>query len=197
MLTWISILTAHISFRRTCKAQGLPNSQLPYSAPFSVWGSSIALLFIGILIITKGVEVFIHGFGYKNFIVQYIGIPVYLISIFAYKSYYRTRRVRAGFANLVTKVPTENDCRGESKAERATSERGGRDGICSKYLAEVLSKMSFLALLGAVREVRLWMQPAMIDALGWEMVPCKGIVQNFNRSYICYLTSHNQWEFEG
>jgi hypothetical protein len=50
-----------------------------------------------------------------------------------------------------------NDCRGESKAERATSERGGRDGICSKYLAEDLSKMSFLALLGAVREVRLWM----------------------------------------
>jgi yeast amino acid transporter len=107
MLTWISILTAHISFRRACKAQGLPNSQLPYSAPFGVWGSSIALLFIGILIITKGVEVFIHGFGYKNFIVQYIGLPVYLISIFAYKSYYRTRRVRAGFADLVTGVPAE------------------------------------------------------------------------------------------
>jgi amino acid transporter len=93
MLTWISILTTHVAFRKACLAQQIPPSHLPCRAPFGVWGSSIALGFMTSLIAFKGAEVFVHGFDCKTFIVQYIGIPVYLVCIFGYKYVMRTRRI--------------------------------------------------------------------------------------------------------
>jgi amino acid transporter len=93
MFTWISILTPHIAFRKACIAQSTPPSHLPYRAPFGVWGSSIALDFMNLLMVFKSAEVFVHGFDCKTFIVQYIGIPVYLVCIFSYKYVMRTRRV--------------------------------------------------------------------------------------------------------
>jgi amino acid transporter len=107
MLTWISILTSHIAFRRACKAQLIPHSKLPYRAPFGLYGSILALCFLIIVIIFKGAEVFVHGFDYNNFIVQYIGIPVYLVCICGYKFVTKSRRVRASLVDLVTGVPTE------------------------------------------------------------------------------------------
>jgi amino acid permease len=71
MLTWISILTTHVAFRKACIAQQIPPSHLPCRAPFGVWGLSIALGFMTSLIAFKGAEVFVHGFDCKTFIVQY------------------------------------------------------------------------------------------------------------------------------
>ncbi|GKZ50823.1 hypothetical protein AbraIFM66951_004190 [Aspergillus brasiliensis] len=119
MLTWISILITHISFTRAVKVHQIPAELFPYRAPLREWGSWAALILLCILTSTKGFEVFIHGFDYKNFIVQYIGIPVYLTCLLGYKIFYKTQRVRATEVDLVTGVSTEpiEDTRARQKAQ--------------------------------------------------------------------------------
>lgn len=92
ILTWISILVAHIYFVRARKAQGITNDQLHYTAPFGAAGSYGALVFCILIAVFKNFSVFTpdekYGkFDYKNFLTGYIGIPLYLVMIFGYKLY--------------------------------------------------------------------------------------------------------------
>jgi len=106
LLTWISILLTHIYFVRARRAQGLANDKMPYVAPFGIWGSYGALFFCILISLTKNYNVFTRGsygnFDYKNFITGYLGIPLYLIMIFGYKYWYKTKRVRAAEADFYT-----------------------------------------------------------------------------------------------
>ncbi|KXH65891.1 amino acid permease [Colletotrichum salicis] len=124
LLTWISILVSHIFFCRARTAQRIDAAYIPYRAPLGAWGSYIALGFLIILTLTKGIEVFVGTFDYKTFIVQYIGIPVYLICIFGYKIFKKSHRVRAETADLVTGVPenTVAEERAAAEAERREKE---------------------------------------------------------------------------
>ncbi|KAF3070208.1 Dicarboxylic amino acid permease [Trichoderma lentiforme] len=141
LLTWISILVTHIYFRRACKVQQIPRDRIPYMAPLGIYGSFAALCFLVILTLTKGFQVFIGGFDYKSFIVQYIGIPVYLICIFGYKLVYKTKRVRSSLADLVTGVPTETlaEERSRVEAEKAQLQAGGKGSKVSILYSKVLS----------------------------------------------------------
>ncbi|EFQ27543.1 amino acid permease [Colletotrichum graminicola] len=135
LLTWISILVSHIFFCRAREAQGIDSAYIPYRAPLGIWGSYIAVGFLIILTLTKGVEVFVGSFDYKNFIVQYIGIPVYLTCIFGFKFLKRTRRVRSATADLVTGVPRETvaEEREAFEAERREKEAApGKKGVLAK-----------------------------------------------------------------
>lgn len=105
LVVWISILYTHICFQRACRVQGINRKRdLPYQAPFSPYGSYVALIFCCIIAVFKGFNSIAgqNGFNYKTFITSYIGIPVYLVLIFGYKIFYRTRRVRSVEADLVT-----------------------------------------------------------------------------------------------
>ncbi|KAF2759123.1 hypothetical protein EJ05DRAFT_475351 [Pseudovirgaria hyperparasitica] len=105
LLTWISILVTHIFFVRARKAQGIPDSAMPYTSPGGIWGTYIALFFCCLIAVTKNFDVFIRNpktatnatgygnFDYKNFITGYLGIPLYLIMIFGYKLYYKTKGI--------------------------------------------------------------------------------------------------------
>lgn len=123
LLTWISILVSHIFFCRARKAQHIDPAYLPYCAPFGECGSFIALVFLVILILTKGIEVFIGSFDHKGFVVQYIGIPIYLGLIFGYKIVKKSQRVRAGAADLVTGVPEETVEEEKAAVEAAMREK--------------------------------------------------------------------------
>lgn len=120
LLIWISILVTHIDFRQAVKAQGLPREVLAYRSIFGSVGSFIALGFLSILILTKSFDVFIHGFDVKDFVVGYIGLPVYLICILGWKIAKRTRRVKPKDADLVTGVSSVpiSEKRAQHKAER-------------------------------------------------------------------------------
>lgn len=90
ILTWISILTTHISFIRARKAQGVTKEQMAYAAPLGMWGSVGALVFCCIIALFKNFDVFVRGHWNRNtFITGYIGIPIYLILIFGYKLFTR------------------------------------------------------------------------------------------------------------
>ncbi|KAK1720122.1 hypothetical protein CaCOL14_002144 [Colletotrichum acutatum] len=124
LLTWMSILVSHIFFCRARTAQRIDAAYIPYRAPLGAWGSYAALGFLIVLTLTKGIEVFVGTFDYKNFIVQYIGIPVYLICIFGYKIFKKSHCVRAETADLVTGVPEETvaEERAVVEAERREKE---------------------------------------------------------------------------
>jgi yeast amino acid transporter len=96
LLTWISILVTHISFRRARKAQGIPNNVMPYNAPLGIWGSYVALFLCILIALTKNFDVFVGDFSanYPTFITGYLGIPIYLILIFGHKFSTKSKRVR-------------------------------------------------------------------------------------------------------
>lgn len=87
ILTWISILIAHIHFVKGRRAQGIPDSVVPYRAPLGIWGSYAALFFCCLIAVTKNYGVFVlegEPFDYATFITGYLGIPLYLILIFGH-----------------------------------------------------------------------------------------------------------------
>lgn len=107
LLTWISLLVAHIYFVRARKAQRVPESDLAFRAPFGTPGSYIALAFCVLIALTKSYDVFTHNpkwgnFDYKTFITAYLGIPLYLMLIFGYKVFTGTKGVDPYEADLWT-----------------------------------------------------------------------------------------------
>ncbi|KAL1875731.1 hypothetical protein VTK73DRAFT_9852 [Phialemonium thermophilum] len=98
ILSWISILTAHIWFLRGRRAQNISNDVMPYAAPLGLYGSICALALCIIITLTKNFTVFVTSltgrFDYQNFITGYLGIPVYLALIFGHKLVTRSRGVR-------------------------------------------------------------------------------------------------------
>lgn len=107
ILTWISLLVAHIGFVRARQAQNIALESLSYVAPLGIYGSYAALCFCIIVALTKNFPVFIpskeHGqFDVKGFVTGYLGIPLYLMMIFGYKFYYKTKGVLPETADLFT-----------------------------------------------------------------------------------------------
>lgn len=107
VLTWISLLVAHICFIRARRAQGVPDSSIPYKAPLGMLGSYIALFFCVLVAITRSFGVFIHDpeygtFDYKTFITSYLGIPLYVLSFFVWKYIKKTELVKPHNADIWT-----------------------------------------------------------------------------------------------
>ncbi|VEU20459.1 DEKNAAC101348 [Brettanomyces naardenensis] len=111
LLTWISILVTFLYFMKAVKAQGYDrNKDFVYKAPFQPYGTYIALTACVFISLIKNFTVFIgHGpFDYQTFITGYIGIPVYLICLVAYKVIKKTKTVLPEEADLVTyKAPID------------------------------------------------------------------------------------------
>ncbi|OJJ52787.1 hypothetical protein ASPSYDRAFT_163731 [Aspergillus sydowii CBS 593.65] len=107
LLTWISLLIAHICFIRARNAQGVPDASVPYKAPLGIIGSYVALFFCVLVAFTRSFNVFIHDseygkFDYKTFITAYLGIPVYVTAFFAWKFVKKTELVKPHNADIWT-----------------------------------------------------------------------------------------------
>jgi amino acid transporter len=104
LLTWISILVSHIYFVRARAAQNIPDSALSFVSPFGANGSMTFLVFACIILVFNGWVDFVDHdgmkFDWKNFIVDYIGIPIYLGMIFGYKFVMKTEGAKPGDADL-------------------------------------------------------------------------------------------------
>ncbi|KAF2745555.1 hypothetical protein M011DRAFT_479057 [Sporormia fimetaria CBS 119925] len=131
LLTWVSILVTHIYFLKARKAQGLTDDKMPYVAPFGIWGSYIACFFCCLISLTKNFSVFTKGsygsFDYKNFITGYLGIPLYLIMIFGYKFWHKTKGVKPHEADFYTgkdEIDREEEAFLAYKAAHAGDKKG-------------------------------------------------------------------------
>lgn len=139
MLTWISILVTHIYFSRAVKLQQISPQLFAYRAPLREWGSLGGLLVLCLLTLTKGFGVFLLKFDYKNFIVQYIGLPVYFMCVCSYKFYFRTGRVKSFEADLVTGVSVEpievTKARRKAEMDESIATMSAFIRVSKKYLA--------------------------------------------------------------
>ena len=104
LLTWISILVSHICFVRARMAQHIPDSALTFVSPFGANGSLTFLVFACVILVFNGWADFLHTdtmhFDWEHFIVDYIGVPLYLVMIFGYKVIMKTEGVKPEDADL-------------------------------------------------------------------------------------------------
>jgi len=117
LFTWCSILVAYLKFHAALKAQGIDRDTLVFKSPFQpyvAWGS---LVYFSIIIIFNGFAVFMYGnwdvsgelsddsiyymstffaitdwlLSTPDFIISYIGIPVFFTLFFGWKVLKRTK----------------------------------------------------------------------------------------------------------
>ncbi|KAF2032055.1 hypothetical protein EK21DRAFT_61693 [Setomelanomma holmii] len=146
LLSWISLLVSHIFFVRARRAQGITNDQLAYTAPFGLIGSYIALFFCCLIALTKNFNVFTKGsygsFDYKNFVTGYLGIPVYLICIFGYKFFMKSKMVKPHEADFYTgkdEIDREEEAFLAHQAEvKASGAKKGKSWFYKTFVAWLL-----------------------------------------------------------
>lgn len=135
LLTWISILTTHIWFLRARKAQGIPDSAMPYVAPLGIYGSYFALGFCVLIALTKNFDVFAvkfkGGFDKSTFVTAYLGIPLYLIMIFGHKLWTKSKGIKPHEADFYTGkdiIDREEEAFLASKAAKMESSGANKGG---------------------------------------------------------------------
>lgn len=108
ILTWISILIAHIAFIRARRAQNIADTTLNYVSPFGIRGSIAALVFACVILLFNGFASFVPDpitgvkFHWQNFIVNYIGVVIFAGMYFGYKILMRTRPWKPHEVDLFT-----------------------------------------------------------------------------------------------
>lgn len=144
--TWISILVTHIYFVRARRAQGIPNSAMPFVAPFGDKGSIGALAMCVLIAITKNYSVFFPSkkygsFDYKNFVTGYIGVPVYLILLFGHKLWTKSKTVQPHQADFYTGKDIIDREEEEFLANKAAkmAEQGQKGGAVAWFYRTFLS----------------------------------------------------------
>ncbi|KAF2019330.1 dicarboxylic amino acid permease [Aaosphaeria arxii CBS 175.79] len=101
-LNWISILVSYIQFTKGVKAQGISISDMPYRGPLQPYGAYFALITTALIIFFNGYNAFMPSFRVSTFMTCYIGVFVYLVNIFAWKFFYKTKMVTAQNMDLIT-----------------------------------------------------------------------------------------------
>ena len=139
LLTWISILVAHIYFVKARQAQGIEKHELVYVAPFGLAGTYGALAFCIVIAIFKNFDAFVHDyksdsrkgiekFDHVSFITGYLGIPLYLIMIFGYKFVTKTKGRTPMTADLHTGKDVIDREENEFLAWKAANKKSTRGG---------------------------------------------------------------------
>jgi len=103
LFTWCSICVASIRFTAALKAQNVDRSTLPFRAwgqPYTAWAG---LIFFGLIIIFNGFAVFTTGaWKIDDFLIAYIGIPIFFLLFFGWKLLKRTKWRSATEIDLYT-----------------------------------------------------------------------------------------------
>lgn len=100
-MNWISILVSYHYMLQGMKAQGIPRSVMPYRNPLLPYGAYFALLITILVIFFNGFTSFMP-WKVDKFITSYIGIPIYVINIFWWKIFKKTKQVKPEEMDLQT-----------------------------------------------------------------------------------------------
>jgi amino acid transporter len=93
-IVWGSIGIAHIRFRRALKVQNQDPSILPYRSSFYPYGTYFSVAANIFLVFFQGYTAFLNPFSAKDFVINYILIPVFLILVLGYKFWNKTKWVK-------------------------------------------------------------------------------------------------------
>lgn len=115
---------------------------MPYKAPLGIIGSYVALFFCVLVASTRSFNVFIHSseygsFDYKTFITSYLGIPMYVLSFFAWKYLKKTERVKPHNADIWTGKAAIDREEAEFVARKAIEDQhaGGWKKFYNRFLS--------------------------------------------------------------
>ncbi|KAJ3873806.1 amino acid permease/ SLC12A domain-containing protein [Lentinula edodes] len=86
IIAWMVICIIYLRFYYGCKRQGIDRSELPWAAPFQPFAAWMALLGFGLILLTSGYAIFIHGkWDIETFFSHYFNIPLIFLLYFGYK----------------------------------------------------------------------------------------------------------------
>ncbi|KAJ3741231.1 amino acid permease/ SLC12A domain-containing protein [Lentinula detonsa] len=94
IIAWMVICLVYLRFYYGCRRQGIDRSELPWAAPFQPFAAWMALLGFGLILLTGGYAVFIHGkWNIETFFSHYFNIPLIFLLYFSYKFIKKTKIV--------------------------------------------------------------------------------------------------------
>ncbi|KAF9069940.1 amino acid permease/ SLC12A domain-containing protein [Rhodocollybia butyracea] len=94
IITWMTICLTYLRLYYACKRQGIERNEMPWSAPFQPYAAWFSLIGFGLVLLTGGYVVFIHGkWDTQTFFGHYFNIPLILILYFGYKFTKKTKIV--------------------------------------------------------------------------------------------------------
>ena len=103
LFTWVSIGICYIRFYHALQAQGIDRNTLVFKSPFQPYLGYATAIFFSIVIFFSGFSSFMATpFAYKDFIADYIGVPIFFGFFFAWKLIKRTRLIPAAEVDLFT-----------------------------------------------------------------------------------------------
>lgn len=104
LITWACILFLHMRFMKALKAQGFSRKHdLAFRSPFQPFGTYFSFCICVLLILVKNFNVFLgNDFPYKTFITGYIVLPVFIIMLFGYKFWFKTKLIPPSQVDLNT-----------------------------------------------------------------------------------------------
>jgi len=83
--------------------QGISRDTLPFKTPFQPYVSWFAMVFFSVIIIFNGWQVFCNGnWDVQDFLIAYIGMPIYFALFLFWKVFKRTSFVKASEMDLYT-----------------------------------------------------------------------------------------------
>ena len=79
LVTWDMILITYVRFYQGLEHHGVHRDELPYKAPFQPYASYFGILFINLIILFNGFQVFLSkSWNVDNFITAYVCLPIFL-----------------------------------------------------------------------------------------------------------------------
>ncbi|KAL7269371.1 hypothetical protein RUND412_007975 [Rhizina undulata] len=113
-MVWAAIEFVHIRFRKAMVVQGLSIDDLQFKALWYPYGTYAALAANIFLILFQGYTAFLNPFSAKDFVINYILIPVSAIMFVGYKFWNKTKWVKLEEVDLFsgrrerTEMPVES-----------------------------------------------------------------------------------------
>ena len=102
LLTWTSVSVAYVKFYYAMQAQGVDRNTLTMKSPFQPYLGIGSAVFFSVVIFFNGFDSIAGGFKYKDFITDYIGIPIYFGLYLFWRIFRRSHFIPAAEADLYT-----------------------------------------------------------------------------------------------
>lgn len=103
LITWDIILITYVRFYQGLKHHGIDRDTLPYKAPFQPYASYFGILFVTLVTLFNGFNVFINGqWNVDTFITAYICIVIFAVLYVGYKLIRRPKFVRVQDMDFTT-----------------------------------------------------------------------------------------------
>jgi amino acid transporter len=101
LIAWATLCLTYIRFHSGLKAQNISRDSLPWKGPFQPYTAWFGFIGSTIVTLVAGFPVFLRGnWNTSDFVASYVGIPIFVVPIVAWKLWHRTKFARADTMDL-------------------------------------------------------------------------------------------------